>query len=124
MLQKEMQSMEQVKSHFQIIAATVSTLYFGLFAYGAFLVIQNFEKIFDSFEIELPIQTSILIASYRYWGILSLFSAFILYKVSKGKSSKSMKLLIWLFVLSLLLVPFAIWGVYSPVLENSGRLTT
>jgi hypothetical protein len=51
---------------------------------------------------------------------LSLFSAFILYKVSKGKSSRSMKLLIWLFVLSLLLVPFAIWGVYSPVLENSG----
>jgi hypothetical protein len=124
MLQKEMQFMDQVKSNFQIIAATVSTLYFGLFAYGAFLVIQDFEKIFDSFEIELPIQTSILIASYRYWGILGLISAFILYKVSKGRSSKSMKLLIWLFVLSLLLVPFAIWGVYSPVLENSGQPAT
>jgi hypothetical protein len=124
MLQKEMQFMDQVKSNFQIIAATVSTLYFGLFAYGAFLVIQDFEKIFDSFEIELPIQTSILIASYRYWGILGLISAFILYKVSKGKCSESMKLLICLFVLSLLLVPFAIWGVYSPVLENSGQPVT
>jgi hypothetical protein len=35
-----------------------------------------------------------------------------------------MKLLIWLFVLSLLLVLFAIWGVYSPVLENSGQPAT
>jgi hypothetical protein len=50
--------MAQVKSNFQIIAATVSTLYFGL------------------------------------------------------------------FVLSLLLVPFAIWGVYSPVLESSGQPAT
>jgi len=53
--------MNQVKSNFQIIAATVSTLYFGLFAYGSFLFIQKFESIFDSFETELPIQTSILI---------------------------------------------------------------
>jgi hypothetical protein len=124
MLQKEMQSMNQVKSNFQIIAATVSTLYFGLFAYGAFLFVQQFESIFDSFEVELPIQTSILIGSYRYWGILSFISAIVLYKVSKGKSSRSMKLLIWLFILSLLLVPFAIWGVYSPVLEGSGQPAT
>jgi hypothetical protein len=47
--------MNQVKIHFQIIAATVSTLYFGLFAYGVFFVIQDFEKIFDSFKL-----------SYRY----------------------------------------------------------
>ncbi|NRA53958.1 MAG: hypothetical protein HRU23_07410 [Gammaproteobacteria bacterium] len=116
--------MNQIKSNFQIIAATVSTLYFGLFAYGAFLVIQQFERIFDSFEAELPIQTYVLIGTYRYWGILGLISAFILYKVSKGKSSKSMKLLICLFVLSLLLVPFAIWGIYSPVLESSGQPAT
>ena len=110
--------------NFQIIAATVSTLYFGLFAYGAFLVIQDFERILDSFEAELPIQTSILIGSYRYWGILGVISAFILYKVSKGKSSKSMKLLVCFFVLSLLLVPFAIWGVYSHVLEGSPQTAT
>ncbi|KKO47513.1 hypothetical protein VT06_16685 [Arsukibacterium sp. MJ3] len=116
--------MNQVKSNFQVITATISTLYFGLFAYGAFILIQQFESIFDSFEAELPIQTSILIGTYRYWGILGLISAFILYKVSKGKSSKSMKLLIWLFVLSLLLVPFAIWGIYSPVLEGSGQPVT
>ena len=116
--------MNQVKSNFQIVAATISTLYFGLFAYGAFLFIQQFERIFDSFEAELPIQTSILIGSYRYCGILGLISAFVLYKVIKGKSSRSMKLLIWLFVLSLLLVPFAIWGVYSPVLEGSGQPAT
>jgi hypothetical protein len=119
-----MQIMNHLKSNFQIIAATVSTLYFGLFAYGAFLFIQQFERIFDSFEVELPIQTSILIGSYRYWGILSFISAFVLYKVSKGKSSRSMKLLIWLFILSLLLVPFAIWGVYSPILEGSGQPAT
>ena len=116
--------MNQVKSNFQIVAATVSTLYFSLFAYGAFLFIKEFEGIFDSFETELPIQTSILIGSYRYWGILGLISAFILYKVSKGKNGKSMKLLVWLFVLSLLLVPFAIWGLYSPVLEGSGQPAT
>jgi type II secretory pathway component PulF len=111
--------MDQVKSNFQIIAATVSTIYFSLFAYGAFLFIQQFESIFDSFGANLPMQTAILIGSYRYWGLLGLVSAFILFKVSKVKSSRSMKLLIWLFVLSLLLVPFAIWGVYSPILEGS-----
>jgi hypothetical protein len=107
--------MNQVKSNFQVIAATIATLYFGLFAYGAFVFIKQFESIFASFEAELPIQTSILIGTYRYWGILGLISAFLLYKVSKVQSSASMKLLIWLFVLSLLLVPFAIWGVFSPV---------
>ncbi|WP_236552229.1 hypothetical protein, partial [Alteromonas sp. KUL106] len=121
---KEMQSMNQVKSNFQVIAATISTLYFGLFAYGAFLVIQEFENVFNSLEAELPIQTSILINSYRYWGVLGLISAFILYKVSKAQSSKSMKLLTLLFVLSVLLVVFAVWGIYSPVLEGNEQPAT
>lgn len=116
--------MNQIKSNFQIIAASLSTLYFGLFAYGAFVVIREFETIFASFETELPIQTSLLIGSYRYWGVLGLISAFILFKVSKCKSSKSMKVLVWLVVLSLLLVPLSIWGVYSPVLEGSGQAAT
>jgi hypothetical protein len=121
MLQKEMQFMVQVKSNFQILVATISTLYFSVFAYGAFIIIQQFESVFDSFESELPIQTSLLIGSYRYWGILGLISAFILFKVSKCKSSKSMNVLIWLAVLSLLLIAFSIWGIYSPVLEGNGQ---
>ncbi len=116
--------MVQVKSNFQIIAATISTLYFSVFAYGAFILIQQFEIVFDSFESELPIQTSLLIGSYRYWGILGLISAFILFRVSKRKSSNEMKVLTWLIVLSLLLIPFAIWGIYSPVLEGSQQPAT
>lgn len=116
--------MNPIKSNFQILAATVSTLYFGLFAYGSFICIKEFEHVFDSFESELPIQTSLLIGTYRYWGILGLISAFVLLKVSKSKSSKSMSVLIWLSVLSILLVVFAIWGVYSPVLDSSGQSAT
>ncbi len=116
--------MNQVKSNFQVIVATIATLYFGVFAYGSFVFIRQFETIFDSFEAVLPIQTSILIGTYRYWGILGLISAFILYKVSKVQSGKSMKLLICLFAFSLLLVPFAIWGVYSPIFQNTGQPTT
>ena len=116
--------MNQIKSDFQILAATVSTLYFSLFAYGAFIFIKEFESVFDSFESELPIQTSLLIGTYRYWGILGLVSAFILFKVSKSKSSKSMTVLVWLSVLSILLVVFAIWGLYSPVMESSGQPAT
>jgi hypothetical protein len=44
--------------------------------------------------------------------------------VSKCKSSKSMSVLISLGVLSILLVVFAIWGIYSPVLEGSGQAAT
>ncbi len=116
--------MNQIKSDFQILAATVSTLYLGLFAYGSFIFIREFETVFDSFKSELPIQTSLLIGTYRYWGILGLISTFILFKVTKCKSSKSMSVLIWLSVLSILLVVFAIWGVYSPVLDSSGQSTT
>jgi hypothetical protein len=36
--------MDRVKSNLQIIAATISTIYFSLFVYVAFLVIQGFEK--------------------------------------------------------------------------------
>jgi len=111
--------MNQVKDNFQIIAATVSTLYFSLFAYGAFFFIKEFESIFNSFAADLPIQTVILISTYRYWGILGLISALVLYKVNKGQSSGLMKVLAGLFVLSLLLVPFAIWGVYSPVQQGN-----
>jgi len=124
MLQKDVHILNQVKSSFQVIAARIATLYFGLFAYGAFVFIKQFESVFDSFEAELPIQTSILIGTYRYWGILGLISAFILYKVSKVQSRESMKLLTWLFLLSLLLVPFAIWGVFSPVLQGPAQPAT
>lgn len=116
--------MVKAKNNFQIIAATISTLYFSVFAYGVFIIIQQFESVFDSFATELPIQTSLLMGSYRYWGILGVISAFIVFKVSQRKSSQSMKVLIWLIVLSLLLIPFAIWGIYSPVLEGNGQVAT
>jgi type II secretory pathway component PulF len=74
MLQKEMQFMVKAKNNFQIIAATISTLYFSVFAYGVFIIIQQFESVFDSFATELPIQTSLLMGSYRYWGILGALS--------------------------------------------------
>lgn len=116
--------MNQINNHFQVIVAAIATLYFGLFAYGAFILVEQFEHVFDSFEAELPIQTSILIGTYRYWGILGFISAFILYKVSKVQSRKLMKLLGWLFLLSLLFVAFALWGVFSPVLQGSGQPAT
>ena len=116
--------MNQVKSNFQIIAASISTLYFSLFSYGAFIIINEFEKIFKSFEADLPLQTSLLIGTYRYWGIFALISTFILLNVSKCKSNKAMTLLTLLIVLSVLLVPLTIWGLYSPVLAGSGQTTT
>jgi len=116
--------MNQVKSNFQVVVASIATVYFGLFAYGAFLFIKQFEQVFDSFETVLPIQTTILIGAYRYWGVLGLVSAFILYRISKSQSGRSMKLLVWLFVFSLLLVLFTIWGIYSPVFQSNGQATT
>lgn len=112
--------MNQVKRNYQVVAATISTIYFSLFAYGAFIFIQQFEQIFNSFDAELPIQTTILIGSYRYWGILAVISGIVVYKVSKNKNSQLMKLLAWLIAFSCLLALFAIWGVYSPVLESDG----
>lgn len=116
--------MNQVRSNYQIIAATLSTLYLGLFAYGAFFIIHQFENVFKSFNAELPLQTTLLVGSYRYWGVLGLISAIILVKVSKRKSSKAMKVLAWLIVLSAMLVPLAIWGLYSPVLDGNAQTAT
>ena len=81
--------MNQVKSNFQVVVASIATVYFGLFACAAFLFIRQFEEIFDSFETVLPIQTTILMGTYRYWGVLGLASAFILYKISKCQCGRS-----------------------------------
>ncbi|GHE91819.1 hypothetical protein [Thalassotalea profundi] len=111
--------MNHTKINFQVVITVVATLYFALFACGAFLIIQQFESIFVSFNAELPRQTSLLIGTYRYWGVLGVISTIILCRVSKSSSSKSMKLLLYLFLLSLILVLFAVWGIYSPTLEGT-----
>jgi len=123
-VEKEMQSLNKINSNLKIAVTMVSTLYFVLFAYGAYLTIQPFEKIFVSFKAELPLQTSLLIDTYRYWGILSFISAYVLYKVCKGEGGNFNKLLTFLFILTILLVPFAIWGIWSPVLDGSGQSQT
>ena len=109
--------MSKFNSQLQIALASISTLYFALFSFGAYWLIHRFEEIFESFGQELPIQTVILMSSYRYWGISAVVSAFILFKVCQSENSKAMIILAWLAVLSLLLIPFAVWSVYSPIFE-------
>lgn len=116
--------MNPVRSKFQVIAASIATLYFALFSIGAYWIISQFEEIFDSFGMEMPIQTSVIMGSYRYWGVLAVISAFILFRVSQSRSNKAMDILVWLVVLSLLLIPFIIWGLYGLVLEHNVQGTT
>ena len=116
--------MNQIKSKSQIILASISTLYFALFSVGAYWLIHQFEEIFEAFGTELPIQTGILIGSYKYWGISAVVSAFILVKVNRSENHKAMIILALLVVLSLLLVPFTIWGLYGPPLELSSQGAT
>ena len=114
------QGMNQVTSKVQIIAASISTLYFSLFSIGSYWFIHQFEEVFEAFGTSLPIQTSVIIGSYRYWGISALVSAFVLFKVSQSENHKAMVILAWLVALSLVIVPFTIWGLYGPPLEASG----
>ena len=116
--------MSKFNSQLQITLASISTLYFALFSFGAYWLIHKFENIFESFDKEIPIQTAILLGSYKYWGISAVVSAFILFKVCQSENNKAMVILAWLAVLSLLLVPFTIWSLYGPIFEWSSQGAT
>jgi len=121
---KDVQGMSKFNSQLQITLASISTLYFALFSFGAYWLIHRFEEVFEAFGEELPIQTAILMGSYRYWGLSAVASAFILFKVCQSENNKAMVILAWLAVLSLLLIPFTVWSVYSPIFEWSTQDAT
>jgi len=105
------------QNKFQVVAASTATVYLALFSLGAFIVFGKFGKLFVSLNVKLPIQTELLMGSYKYWGILAILSAIALFKVKQAKNNKFMWLVAATLIVSILLIPLALWGVYSPILD-------
>lgn len=94
----------------------ILTVYIIIFSILAFAIVGAFDEIFRSLGATLPMQTELLLSSYKYWGILAVIPAIAFYNSLQKDVKVSASLLIGTIFISILLLLFTIWGIYSPVL--------
>ena len=80
-------------------------------------MVSEFNELFKESNADLPIQTTITVSTYMLWLLFSIPSFFGTYLLFFNKNRKG-----WLFVgfsvLSVLIIlPFTVWSLYSPILE-------
>jgi hypothetical protein len=96
----------------------IFTIYFIAFSIGGYFIVSPFEAVFDSFGGNLPVSTLVLLATYKYWGILAIVSLVVLARLHQGKGKGLRRVLSAMAVATGLLVPFTCWAMYSPVFNS------
>ena len=112
--------MNNNQSNLQVIFAVIGTAYLSLFAIGALLYIRQFESVFESFEADIPFHTSLILMSYKLWGVFAAISGYITWQTTKKRNRSGMLVIAGLVFLSIILVPVTIWAMYGPVGANAG----
>lgn len=87
-----------------------------LVAVGAFLVVPVFQETFVNAGAQLPLETRILLTTFRWWGIVVLVTLG-LWVLWPMRSSKGTVALAFGVVSAMLLFQFGIWAVYAPIFQ-------
>ncbi len=101
-----------------ILALATVTPYTFVFFY-----VPHLSQLFDAFGGRLPFATELLLATYRFLGLLSLVAvvpAFRLLGTSELARARQYRLLAFVlfgFALSLIVFYFCVYGIYAPILE-------
>ena len=110
----------------KIFAALIAILII-IYSVGAFYILPEFEKVWDGFDIELPLLTKLLIVSYPYW-LAMLIIPFIIYRkyltkidLSKKIKTRILFLFIVMLIFSVLFFPALIAIIYLPVFEMAAE---
>lgn len=83
-------------------------------AVGAFFILPNFQIVFKGFGAELPLITKLLLATFRWWGIVPLITI-ALWNFWPNPSKRGIVALIFGISSAGLLAGFALCAAYMPI---------
>ncbi len=105
------------------IFTLINAVLICFFSVLGFFMVPEFARLFEGFAVELPIATSIVVKSYKYWAIALLVPAFIYFRyltldelpenIVRNLSVINASLLIFLA----LLLPLLVYTMYLPIFE-------
>jgi hypothetical protein len=83
-------------------------------AVWAFFAIPKFQEVFVNFGAKLPLATKLLLATFRWWGIVPVVTL-ALWLLWPNPSKRGVAALVFGVVSAALLFLFALWAVYAPI---------
>lgn len=85
-------------------------------AYSQFLL-SDFEELFSDLGSELPVETKIVLATYRWWLLLPGAALVGVYLVARRRNRMGWWPILGAGLLVLVLLPVMVWSMYAPVIE-------
>lgn len=81
---------------------------------GALLVVPEFIALFDGFDASLPLGTKVLLATYKWWGIVVL-TVITMWWHRQRTSQSQVATLMFSIVCSVALSLYGFWACYAPI---------
>ena len=107
-----------------LIFTGIATLLLFVVSYYANQILPDFHEVFNGFETDLPLSTSIVISSYEVWWFLPVISIFIFIDIARRSSNENelyfrsiKKVGIAGILLAILICMFSVYAVYAPTMQ-------
>ena len=86
---------------------------------GALFVVPQFLELFRGFNAEPPLGTRVLVATYRWWGVLPI-SVCAMWWVAKREGLSPVYVMFFGVVSGIALFVFGVWACYAPIVNLAG----
>ncbi len=110
------------------VIALVAFIELSLLAGFGFMVISDFESLFQSFGGPVPYITELYFHTYKFWGVLAIFPLLTLVQSFTHKQNfavsflPTLSILITLGVLGMIIFLFTVFTMYAPIFEMGEAL--
>ena len=98
---------------FIAITIVLITILFNMYSYH---LVSGLIDVFSEMEINIPQQTNIVMATFRYWFVFTLLGLIGAFLVIHKHNRKGWWLLIISGISVFILLPITVWSMYAPVL--------
>ena len=95
----------------------LSVLPGAIVAIAVFLVIPSFQEVFTNVGADLPLETKILMATYRWWGLVVLTTLCLWLVWPNSSNLKASVALAFGIISAGFLFLFAVWAAYAPIFQ-------
>jgi hypothetical protein len=85
-------------------------------AIAVFLIVPRFQDVFVNFGAKLPLATIVLLATFRWWGIVPVVT-FALWALWPNPSKKGVAALVFGTVSAAVLFLYVLFALYAPVFQ-------
>jgi sulfite exporter TauE/SafE len=80
----------------------------------AFLLVPKFQELYAGFGAPLPMATTLLLATFRWWGMVPIYTL-VLWAIWPNPAKRGMAAMIFGLSTAILLLLFGVWAAYAPI---------